>query len=224
VRFALVALICLSCLSACPPAPCTPSNCSGCCAADGVCTTGTIRVECGRGGEACVACSSKERCDDGVCVPSPPVDAGVDAGPPMCACLTTCCLPDGSCAPNNDPAACGPGATFCGACRSGERCELGQCTSGTCTGCFDPLGVCRRGDTDAACGMDAGVCVSCAIDQECRNQQCVFTRCDATNCRFGCCRADLSCETAPGVQACGLSGAPCVTCAMGESCVAGLCF
>ncbi|MFT3711221.1 MAG: hypothetical protein QM817_26625 [Archangium sp.] len=221
----LFASLCLAVFAGCPPSTCGPSNCTGCCALDGTCTTGKARLECGREGEACSSCNSLEKCEDGLCVELPmAMDAGVDAGPVTCMCATSCCLPDGSCAPNNDPAACGSNRMFCGTCASGERCELGRCTSAVCTGCFDPLGVCRSGTENLTCGSDGGVCLSCGIDQECQGSRCVFTRCDNDNCRFGCCRPDLSCETSPSVTACGLGGQSCQTCAAMEMCIGGQCI
>jgi hypothetical protein len=175
-------------------------------------------------GVACAACGSNERCEDQQCV-FLETDAGtVDAGPVRCRCETSCCLPDGTCAPNNDPAACGAPKVFCGQCEPGRRCELGVCVATACNGCFDPLGICRPGTSDLACGSDGGVCLACGADQACRLQVCRFTRCDAANCRFGCCRADLSCELSPGPLACGLSGSPCVACVGTEQCVGGQCL
>src|SRR4051812_39381357 len=83
--------------------PCDSSNCDGCCASETECVSGTTRLECGIGGEVCVRCSSAERCSMAKCEALPVMDAGVevDAGPVVCNCRTSCCLPDGTCAPNN---------------------------------------------------------------------------------------------------------------------------
>ena len=151
------------------------------------------------------------------------VDAGViDAGPPMCTCMTSCCLPDGTCAPNNGIEACGPVKVFCGTCQAGQRCEQGVCVAGACSGCLDPLGACRTGREDATCGSDGGVCVSCGGDQGCAAGRCIFVRCDLTNCRFGCCQPDKTC-VAPMVLACGLGGDSCQACVGTEQCVGGTC-
>lgn len=212
-------------LSACPTEKCTPANCSGCCAVDGLCVSGNARTECGSKGGECVACLRTERCVDQQCLADDVPDGSVDAGPVVCSCATTCCFADGSCAPNNDPTACGAPRQFCGACQAGARCELGACVTTTCTsGCFDGLGVCRAGNEVSACGSDGGVCSACGADQACTNRRCVFTRCDVDNCRFGCCRPDLSCELSPSAMACGLSGSACVACAAMESCIGGQCL
>ncbi|MFZ5441816.1 MAG: hypothetical protein ACOZQL_17565 [Myxococcota bacterium] len=204
--------------------PCNASTCgSGCCAEGGECVDGNTRFECGTGGAACVRCSSKERCADARCEALPVSDAGVDAGPPGCTCATSCCLPDGSCAPNNEPSACGPARQFCGTCAAGLRCEFGVCVSATCAGCFDGLGVCRPGSSATACGGDGGLCAACLTDQACMGGACVYTRCDSSNCRFGCCQPDLRCETSIGAAACGLNGDPCATCSAGQQCLGGGC-
>ena len=202
---------------------CDRSTCDGCCASATECVEGTTRFECGISGEACVRCSSQERCAAAKCEALPVVDAGViDAGPPMCMCMTSCCLPDGTCAPNNGIDACGPSKAFCGTCQAGQRCELGVCVAGACSGCLDPLGTCRTGREDATCGSDGGVCVSCGGDQGCAAGRCIFTRCDLTNCRFGCCQPDKTCVS-PTVLACGLAGASCQACSATEQCVGGTC-
>ncbi len=223
--FAFVGGFVLSFVS-CGERPCGPSTCArGCCGLDGQCSSGELQLECGSSGEACVRCSRSEHCEERQCLPNEVIDAGpIDAGPPKCRCTTSCCLPDGSCAPNTDPSACGAPGLFCGQCAAGERCQLGVCVATACGGCLDPLGQCRAGNTPTACGSAGGVCVACGADQACRSQRCVFTKCDETNCRFGCCRADLSCETGVSATACGASGARCVTCFSTESCVAGVCL
>jgi hypothetical protein len=158
------------------------------------------------------------------CEALPVVDSGVvDAGPGTCGCRTSCCLPDGSCAPNNDISACGEVREFCGTCLSDQRCERGTCVAGACGGCLDPLGACRSGGEDGACGLDGGVCVACGTDQECSGfGVCVFTRCDLNNCRFGCCQPDKVCRNA-SVAACGLGGDPCVACTGAQQCLGGIC-
>lgn len=209
--------------SGCPPRPCDSSTCDGCCAADGACVAGNSRSECGLGGERCVRCSSEERCAAAKCEALPVIDAGVvDAGPPMCNCVTSCCLPDGSCSPNNGIDACGPSKQFCGTCNASQRCEQGACVPAPCGGCLDPLGLCRVGSDDTACGAGGDVCVACGTDQACVRGYCVFIRCDMTNCRFGCCQPDKSCVSS-GVSTCGLGGDPCVTCTGAQQCLGGLC-
>lgn len=200
--------------------PCDASTCGGCCASLAECVDGTARLECGVGGAICQRCRNGERCNAGKCETLP--DAGPrDAGPQSCNCQTACCLPDGSCSPNNGIDACGPAYTFCGRCEVDQRCEQGQCVAGACRGCLDPLGACRTGQEDQSCGADGGVCLTCGTDQACQAGRCVFIRCDITTCRFGCCQMDKSCVTTPGVQACGLGGNLCVACLANQQCVGG---
>ena len=210
-------------VSGCPPRPCDSSNCDGCCASDTECVSGTARLECGLGGEVCVRCTNQERCAMAKCEALPIGDAGVsDAGPVVCSCRTSCCAPDGTCAPNNDIDACGPVREFCGTCMANQRCSQGTCVAAACNGCLDPLGACRPGTEAGACGVQGGVCFACGTDQACQNGACAFTRCDMNNCRFGCCRLDNACLT-PSVAACGLGGDPCRTCGAAEQCLAGSC-
>lgn len=206
-------------------APCSPSNCDGCCASDGVCVPGTSRFECGLDGAECTRCESNQSCSSRACLTADAGgDAGVDRGDGGCDCSATCCYGDGTCAPNNEPTACGAAGSFCGACAEGERCESGLCVSSSCGGCFTPVGTCAPGNQASACGSDAGICASCLTDQACVAGACIFTRCDATNCRFGCCMPDKRCETAVGVEACGLNGSACDTCQPdGGVCVSGVC-
>lgn len=209
-------------LSGCPR-PCDRSTCNGCCAEDGECVAGTSRTECGLGGELCQRCTTAERCAAAKCEALPVEDAGVvDAGPPVCTCVTSCCLPDGSCAPNNGIDACGPSKQFCGTCSADQRCERGACVSAACLGCLDPLGLCRLGNLDTSCGTDGGVCVACGTDQACVQGACVFVRCDLANCRFGCCQPDKSCVSS-SVLTCGLGGDPCVACTGTQQCLGGTC-
>lgn len=208
----------------CSAPPCGPATCSGCCAEDGVCVDGQTRAECGARGDACQRCTTEETCTRQQCTPTVVFDGGLDAGPPVCRCTTSCCYPDGTCAPNNGPEACGPAGAFCGQCAMGERCERGTCLSMSCGGCFDPLGTCHSGTASAQCGTNGGVCVACGADQACSGGRCVFTRCDLGNCRFGCCRPDKSCDTAPSAASCGTGGEPCVACAAMQVCISGACF
>lgn len=220
MRWSLLVLVYF--LSGCQR-PCDRSTCDGCCASATECVEGTGRLECGSGGEACTRCTSQERCAAAKCEALPVVDAGVtDAGPVGCACLTSCCLPDGTCAPNNGIDACGPSKAFCGTCAAGQRCELGGCVAGGCGGCLDPLGVCRAGSDDVACGADGGVCVACGTDQACNGTRCVFTRCDLQNCRFGCCQPDKVC-LASSATSCGIGGELCQVCTGTQQCLGGLC-
>lgn len=220
MRWCLLVLVMSS--SACLR-PCDSTNCDGCCASATECVEGTARLECGIGGGACVRCTSQERCAAAKCEALPVVDAGVvDAGPVRCTCMTSCCLPDGTCAPNNGIDACGPNREFCGTCGADQRCEQGSCVAAACGGCLDPLGTCRSGTTDTTCGLDGGVCVACGTDQECQDGRCAFTRCDMTNCRFGCCQPDKVCMNS-SVMACGLGGDSCQACMGAQQCLGGTC-
>lgn len=209
-------------LSACPRL-CNRSTCDGCCASETECVEGAARLECGIGGEVCTRCTSQERCVAARCEAIPVVDAGVtDAGPTECSCITSCCNPDGTCAPNNGIDACGPSKAFCGVCRADQRCERGTCVAAGCTGCLDPLGTCRSGANDTTCGIDGGVCTACGTDQACQAGRCVFTRCDMNNCRFGCCQPDKVCMNS-SAMACGLGGEPCAMCTGAQRCLGGTC-
>ena len=202
--------------------PCGPTTCSGCCV-NSVCVEGTTRLECGRDGEACSRCTSDERCVDQRCDALPVADAGVvDAGPQPCGCLSSCCYPDGTCAPNNSIDACGARGAFCGTCAQDQRCEAGVCVAASCGGCFDPLGRCRQGNELDACGSDGGVCLACGVDQACSANRCVFTRCEQSNCRFGCCLPDKRCVQ-PTPETCGIAGSDCFACMAGQQCLAGTC-
>ena len=221
MRWSLLVLV--SFLSGCER-PCNRSTCDGCCASPTECVEGTSRLECGVGGGACERCTSRERCVAAKCEALPVVDGGVrDAGPLPCGCVTSCCLSDGTCGPNNDISACGAVREFCGTCLSSQRCERGTCVAAACAGCLDPLGVCRGGTQDQTCGSDGGVCVACGTDQACQGRRCAFTRCDMGNCRFGCCQPNLECTTSSPL-ACGLAGDPCAVCASAQQCLGGRCL
>lgn len=200
--------------------PCDSSTCPGCCVSATECLSGISRLGCGIGGETCARCTSEEQCVARKCEALPGVDAGVVG--PRCLCLTSCCLPDGSCAPNNGIDACGPPRTFCGTCLADQRCERGTCVAGACAGCLDPIGACQAGTADGSCGADGGVCVACGTDQACQLGRCAFTRCDVGNCRFGCCQPDLVCSSS-SVTACGLGGDPCAVCTGTQQCLGGIC-
>lgn len=203
--------------------PCSPSTCTGCCSA-GECVAGTARVACGERGAECSVCRGTEQCAAAKCEALVAQDAGVvDAGPVTCACATSCCLPDGSCSPNNSIEACGPTGAFCGTCDADQRCEAGTCVAAACAGCLDPLGRCFDGREDRTCGSGGSVCQTCAADQRCVNGACAYVSCGPDNCRFGCCMPDKRCETSPGLMACGLNGDACQACTSAQQCLAGYC-
>lgn len=220
---AVVGVLGLGCLP-----PCNASTCDGCCAEDGSCSAGTSRFECGQGAVACVRCESDELCLAATCTSKFDAGVTVDAGPVMtvdagCRCATACCLADGSCGTDNDATACGAAKAWCAPCAAGQRCDLGQCVSASCSGCWTPEGRCMPGTTVEACGPQGSVCVGCGADHACSAGACVPTRCDADNCRFGCCQPDKTCVTTVGPLACGLNGTACVGCSAGQSCVSGFC-
>ncbi|MGV3622792.1 MAG: hypothetical protein ACO1OB_18380 [Archangium sp.] len=162
------------------------------------------------------------------CEPLPPaVDSGVPDGGPVtiCACASSCCLPDGQCAGNNSIDACGPARAFCGTCQTDQRCEAGVCVAASCGGCLDGLARCFSGLEDRACGRNGGFCQTCRAGQVCVNGACEYERCDVDTCRFGCCMPNKECITVPGVAACGVNGDACVTCDAdgGQQCIAGSC-
>lgn len=49
-----------------PAAQCSPATCSGCCGESG-CQTAPSRAECGKAGNACVACPAGANCEFGIC-------------------------------------------------------------------------------------------------------------------------------------------------------------
>jgi hypothetical protein len=64
---------------------CSTSSCNGCCDSDGNCTGGQSTGTCGTGGEQCVACSSGQTCNDGVCG-----KAALDSSAPAACKASTC--------------------------------------------------------------------------------------------------------------------------------------
>ncbi len=73
-------------LVACPPPPivqatCTPQSCAnGCCSAGGQCITDETPSACGLNGLRCVACTTAQTCDVGVCTGSTNAGGGDGAG------------------------------------------------------------------------------------------------------------------------------------------------
>lgn len=47
---------------------CGPANCGGCCNASGTCVSDEKNSECGRRGDACVACTGAQSCMNGTCM------------------------------------------------------------------------------------------------------------------------------------------------------------
>ncbi|MEW6431613.1 MAG: hypothetical protein AB1730_08880 [Myxococcota bacterium] len=68
---------------------CGPDNCTGCCASESECVTSITTANCGANGGACSVCAADQLCESGACV-NPPMDGGVDAGPPPCTTDLEC--------------------------------------------------------------------------------------------------------------------------------------
>lgn len=92
----------------------------------------------------------------------------------------------------------------------------------TCAGCTSALG-CQAGDTVLACGSGGAQCTPCNLGEQCVNGACVMTACGPQSCN-GCCLQGVC--VPPSSQsgfACGASGAMCMQCPQGSSCVNGSC-
>ncbi len=97
--------------------------------------------------------------------------------------------------------------------------------AGTC-GC-KAAGICVVGDSPLACGNTGGVCSLCGMGEQCVNGQCVTAACGPGTCT-GCCGppGGMFCAT-PSTQTnfgCGLNGAMCARCPMGQQCRNGTCM
>jgi hypothetical protein len=81
---------------------CGTTSCNGCCDSDGNCTGGGSTGTCGTGGERCVACSSGQTCNDGVCGKAP-VDSSTTPACNQSTCKgcgiaqSACCKSDNTC-------------------------------------------------------------------------------------------------------------------------------
>jgi hypothetical protein len=205
--------------SACQPT-CSPNSCDGCCDDTDTCVSGRSRLACGEGGALCRSCDGTDVCLSHACAAAP--DAGiVDAGL-VCHCgLSSCCLPDGTCAPGNVSDACGTQSRFCQTCDAGLRCENATCVPTACAGCFDAVGTCAAGTQQDACGSGGALCVACLTTEVCTARKCVSTTCTAQNCASGCC-LNGACVTSNAAH-CGVAAVVCSVCTSTQTCAAGRC-
>lgn len=170
------------------------------------------------------ACHQRERCVEGVCVPSEPIacddgdDCTVDTCDPDLGCqnvqIEGCCATDADCE-DGDPCTehvCDPQlgcvltANVCGACcRVGEPCIDGVAEN-QCAGAFDTfLGIGSRCDTascGACCETDTGECSDGITAAECTAADRAFqgagTTCALDPCLGACCLPDGTCANTTG--------------------------
>ncbi|MBL8922751.1 MAG: hypothetical protein JNJ54_28135 [Myxococcaceae bacterium] len=203
------------------PMGCGPINCAGCCTAAGTCEPGTAQVMCGGGGALCTVCSPGEACAMGLCQPA-------GCNPTTC---TGCCLGT-ICMSGQSPMGCGVGGVACSLCTAPtDTCAGGVCQQpdagpacgpGTCAGCC--VGNSCQAPSAVACGTGGFACVTCGLGQTCSGGACVVPDagvCGPGTCT-GCCQSGF-CLTGAQTGACGVGGAQCQACAMGDVCSLGVC-
>jgi hypothetical protein len=148
------------------------------------------------------------------------------------SCQLGCCDVHGICQAGNTGALCGTGGAACAACQYGQTCQAGACFGcGTCDGCCaGATCISLANETSAQCGggADAGLaaCIACDGGQSCGGGGCLPSSCTPANCQ-GCC-AGTTCiaRASETFTQCGVSaasGAACVQCNTGQSCVSGAC-
>ncbi len=167
----------------CVATGCNAQNCPGCCDKNGLCQAGDGTSACGRGGDACSACSASQVCAGGACA-TPTV-----CGPQSCAgcCAGSTCVGGGA----ND--ACGSGGGACQDCGTTATCvanvcqTLGPCDASSCpTGCCNG-NLCLPGMNDSACGSGGAACSACGAGTQCAAGSCqAGASCGPSNCS-GCC-------------------------------------
>jgi len=119
----------------------------------------------------------------------------------------------------------GSGSTGGGSATAGGSGAAGGMADGGTCGCR-AAGICVVGDSPLACGNTGGTCSLCGMGEQCVNGQCVTAACGPGTCS-GCCGAPggMFCAT-PSTQTnlqCGLNGAMCTRCPMGQQCSNGVC-
>lgn len=140
---------------------CGPSNCQGCCDS-GRCRGGVLSQTCGKGGAACVACTSPLACIDSKC---------------QTYTCPGCVAADTSCQLGNASTACGIDGGACVTCPGTQTCFGGKCVTSTtcgpanCSGCCDGL-TCVSPPTTAKCGSGGDVCQTCSGTQTCATGSC----------------------------------------------------
>jgi hypothetical protein len=199
---------------ACANVTCNATTCpKGCCDATGNCVGGAAQPACGKGGAACVACTSTQVCTNQACV-----TATCSAS----TCPSGCCDKSGNCQPGNAAAACGSGGTTCSTCGTGLECSTStkscvctatSCASGCCQG-----NTCRTGTENGACGKSGAACQACQSPQQCMNHVCT-NDCSYLTCD-GCCDTSKVCHPSLNINDtnCGLFGNPCKACTGNSHC------
>jgi hypothetical protein len=154
---------------------CSSATCpNGCCEA-GVCMPGTANSACGTGGAVCLACTSPDTCQAGVCTPPATCD-GI-------SCAAGCC--DGStCVPyaSQSTSQCGAAGAACAACTVSNTCQTGVCTPPPCDGSTCAAGCCDgstcvpyASQNNLKCGTAGNACGFCTAPQTCTSVgTCVF--------------------------------------------------
>jgi hypothetical protein len=134
---------------------------------------------------------------------------------PACGACAGCC--NAEVCVGRSLLACGAGGVSCVACDTvlADRCSSeGRCACGNGPACAPHLGSDRCLNGGCRCGSGS----ACAAGQRCDNGVC---RCTADSCT-GCC-IENTCVPGTSVEACGLDGSACRTCAPGEKCQWGGC-
>lgn len=192
---------------------CNPTNCMGCCKADS-CVAGDTKEACGKGGLACEACASSQKCEQGSCGCSPTTCSG-------------CCDALGICRSGTDSAACGSAGGACKACAGSEGCVGGVCKGGagcgpsSCPGCC-AASKCEAGTASSACGKAGSTCQVCASGESCVSGICKNPTCGPTSGCTGCCKGS-QCLSGTSATACGTGGESCQICASLAVCQSGAC-
>lgn len=207
-----------------PPPSCSPTTCgSGCCQGN-QCLPGNTNAACGKGGTACVDCTTLGKtCDTG---------AKTCTGPPPGCSPSSCtgCCKNNQCLPGADDAACGQGGVPCADCAaSGKICgaqgacvQQPGCGPGSCPGCCDGT-QCLGGSDNWACGTGGVPCQDCsAAGGTCSGGSCSAAGCGPGSCN-GCCDGN-TCLPGTSKAACGVGGATCKSCGKSfQICSSGFC-
>jgi hypothetical protein len=111
-----------------------------------------------------------------------------------------------------------------GGCGTGQKVP---CLRSNCSGCCDVNNECQTGKELYACGSGASTCTSCAATGACQNGFCVAGDggtsgprdggCSSANCN-GCCDSNSYCRGGNTNTHCGVAGASCAACPVGQAC------
>ncbi len=138
------------------PGSCNATTCPDGCCSGSACINRTTTAQCGKGGNQCAPCGSKQTCESGTCTSC---SGCVDVNTGLCTSGTT-------------NSSCGKAGNYCQSCdtSSGQACTNNVCQGGGCnattcpTGCCDGLTCVRPADyTNFQCGSGTtgAACVSC---------------------------------------------------------------